>query len=64
MDLNAYGENPEGQNLGGKPHSMAETTPVLQTRGFSCAVRSGSAHNDVMCKKAAAMSIFAAAFST
>lgn len=29
MDLNAYGENPEGQNLGGKPHSMAETTPVL-----------------------------------
>lgn len=38
MDLNAYGETPEGQNLGGKPHSMAETTPVLQVRGFLCAL--------------------------
>lgn len=64
MDLNAYGETPEGQNLGGKPHSMAETTPVLppyyRYGGFCACCQHGDresedgAHNDVICKKAAA----------
>lgn len=78
MDLNAYGENPEGQNLGGKPHSMAETTPVLppyypRITGTGVFVRAASmvtgnqkaVRTMTLCvKRPLREPIFAAAFST